>query len=218
MAAAVSSLSVRAAAGTGGVAYTWYLASELGPGEVWSGRAQLTAGSEGWQQVARHRRDLHLDPVRRRDGRRRWGTAGAATIAAFTAEHGDGPGYVLTGFGCDGRTFGVDAIRPGCRVVTTYDLEGWPVSTTIAANRRAGDPGQTVTLTGRSVDAANQSIGAALVLQARPRGAAGFRTRGRDRRGRCRRHRDRHGHARADDGVPLVLRRAPATPTSTSRR
>ncbi len=176
IASAVSSLSVRAAAGTGGVAYTWYLAPDMGPGEVWSGRAQLTAGSEGWQQVDATvatytwtRYDAATGAV--------LGDGGAATIDAFTAEHGDGPGYVLTGFGCDGRTFGVDAIRTGVPgSVTTYDLEGWSVSTSIAANHRQVTTGQTVTLTGRSVDAANQSMGAVLELQARPQGAAGFRT------------------------------------------
>jgi hypothetical protein len=176
IASAVSSLSVRAAAGSGGVAYTWYLAPEMGPGEVWSGRADLTAGSEGWQQVDATdatftwtRYDAATGAVLE-DG-------GAATIEAFTAEHGDGPGYVLTGFGCDGRTFGVDAIRTGVPgSITTYDLEGWVVSTSIAASRPEVPAGESVTLTGRSVDAASQPMGAVLELQARPRGAAEFTT------------------------------------------
>ncbi len=171
---AVSSLSVRAAAGSDGVAHTWYLAPDMGPGEVWSGRADLATGVDGWQQVDATgatytwtRYDAATGAALE-DG-------GAATIDAFTAEHGDGPGYVLTGFGCDGRTFGVDAIRAGLPgSVTTYDLEGWSVSTTIAANRRQVTTGQSVTLTGRSVDAAGQPMSAVVELQARPRGAADF--------------------------------------------
>jgi hypothetical protein len=176
IASAVSSLSVRATAGTAGVAYTWYLAPDMGPGEVWSGRADLTAGSEGWQQVDATgatytwtRYDAATGGVLE-DG-------GAATIDAFTSEHGDGPGYLLTGFGCDGRTFGVDAIRAGLPgSVTTYDLEGWSVSTSIAADRQEVTTGQSVTLTGRSVDASGAPMGAVLELQARPKGAREFTT------------------------------------------
>jgi hypothetical protein len=175
IASAVSTLSVRAAAGTGGVAYTWYLAPDMAPGEVWSGRADLTTG-EGWQHVDATgasytwtRYDAATGAV--------LGDGGSATIDAFTAEHGDGPGYVLTGFGCDGRTFGVDAIRTGLPgSVTTYDLEGWTVGTSIAADHRTVTTGQSVTLTGRSVDGAGRSMGAVLELQARPKGASGFTT------------------------------------------
>ena len=45
----------------------------------------------------------------------------AATPAEFVAAHGDGPGYVVTGFGCDGRAFNVDAVRG---VGQTWDFEG----------------------------------------------------------------------------------------------
>jgi hypothetical protein len=176
IASAVSSLSVRATAGTSGVAYTWYLAPDMGPGEVWSGRADLTAGSEGWQQVDATgatytwtRYDAATGGVLE-DG-------GAATIGGFTSDHGDGPGYLLTGFGCDGRTFGVDAIRAGLPgSVTTYDLEGWSVSTSIAADRQDVTTGQSVTLTGRSVDASGAPMGAVLELQARPKGDGEFTT------------------------------------------
>ena len=171
---ATSSVVVRAAAGSTGVAYVWYVAPDMLPGEVWSGRADLTAAAEGWQQLDATaasydwtRLDAATGEVRER--------AGAATVDEFAATHGDGPGYLLAGLGCDGRGFGIDAIEVGVPgSITTYDLEGWSVSTSIAASTRRVSRGGEVTLEATSVDAASKVMGSALVLEARPKGAAEF--------------------------------------------
>ncbi|MGH3346106.1 MAG: hypothetical protein ACRDO4_03915, partial [Nocardioides sp.] len=176
VASAVSTIAVRAVAGSGGVAYTWYLAPDMARGQVWSGRAVLTAASDGWQQIDATtatyewtRYDAATGAVLEQ--------AGAATIDDFTTAHGDGPGYVLTGFGCDGGTFGVDAVRTGLPgSVTTYDLDGWSVTTGITASSGRVQAGQEVTISGSTIDAYKGNVGATLALQARPRGAAEFQT------------------------------------------
>lgn len=175
VASAVSTLAVRAVAGSGGVAYTWYLAPDMAPGEVWSGRAVLTAAGDGWQQVDATSATYEWTRYDAATGAP-LEQAGAATIDDFTTAHGDGPGYVLTGFGCDGGTFGVDAIRTGLPgSVTTYDLDGWSVTTGISPTSARVKAGQEVTITGSSIGL-DRPMGATLALQARPEGAAEFQT------------------------------------------
>lgn len=172
---ATSSMAVRAAAGSSGVAYVWYVAPGLQPGEVWSGRADLTTAVDGWQEVDATATSYEWSRMEAATGAVRE-QAGAATIDAFAADHGDGPGYLLSGLGCDGRAFGIDALRVGAPgSVTTYDLEGWSVSTSISASNQQIRRGGDVTLSATSVDAASASMGAALVLEARPEGATTFR-------------------------------------------
>lgn len=173
VAAATQQFSIKAPEGGAGVAWVWYVAPGLDPGQAWAGRADLQAGP-GWQRVAPdaasyawHRVDATTGEVVE--------DAGSATIHDFTAVHGDGPGYVLGGFGCDGHGFALDALTAGDPgAVTTYDLEGIPVTTTISASAlrlQAGDP---VTLTGATVDAQQHPMGPALVLQQRPVGGPDF--------------------------------------------
>ena len=103
----------------------------------------------GWQyRRRRRRRRTPGSCCRRRHRRRVVDAGGSATIAGFTAEHGDGPGYLLAGLGCDGEEFSIDALRFGSPgAVTTYDLEGITVhdasiDPTLARPRwRAGDRG-----------------------------------------------------------------------------
>lgn len=172
---ATSAMAVRAAAGSTGVAHVWYVAPGMAPGEVWAGRADLTATTDGWQQIDAAAASYDWSRVEAATGAV-LERAGVAGIDDFTAEHGDGPGYLLAGLGCDGRAFAVDALRVGTSgAVTTYDLEGSAVSTSITASRERISRGGEVTLLATSVDAAGQPMGAALVLEARPEGAAGFR-------------------------------------------
>lgn len=175
VAEATNTMAVRAAAGSRGVAYVWYLAPDMIPGEVWSGRADLTTAADGWQQVDAAAATYTWTRLEAATGAV-LESPGAATIDTFAAEHGDGPGYVMAGLGCDGRGFGVDAIQVGAPgSVTTYDLEGWSVSTTITASRATVPSGDKVTMTARSVDAAGEAMGSALVLEARPAGSDTFR-------------------------------------------
>ena len=174
VASAVSTLAVRASAGSAGVAYVWYLAPGMAPGQVWSGRAALSAAG-GWQQVDAATATYQWTRYDAATGKVRGG-GGAATIDGFTAKHGDGPGYILAGFGCDGGTFGVDAIRTGPPgSVTTYDLDGWSVTTTIKPAKATVQAGEEVAITGSSIGL-GRPMGATLALQARPKGDAEFHT------------------------------------------
>jgi hypothetical protein len=173
VASAVSTLSVRGGeAGSTGVAYVWYVAPNTPRGHVWYGQASLSAGSR-WQQVDATAAAFTWTRYNARTGAVR-GKGGSATIDAFTAKHGDGPGYILAGFGCNGGTFGVDAIRTGLPgSVTTFDLEGWQVFTTIRASKAHVRAGEQVAITGTSWGL-GRPMRAALTLQARPEGAAEF--------------------------------------------
>lgn len=164
------SMWVRPVTGGQGVAHVWYVSTELGEGEVWSGRADLAATAGEWQQVRPAGAGFTWTRVDAATGAV-LEQAGTATVAGFTRAHGDGPGYLLAGFGCDGAKFLIDAVATGA---TTYDLEGFAVSTTIEASAPRVAPGAEVTLTGVTLDAAQQPTGAALVLQARPAGADRF--------------------------------------------
>jgi len=161
------SLWVRPVEGGVGAAHVWYVSAGLEPGEVWSGRADLTAATGQWQRVTPGTATYTwtrlvaapaevVEPL------------GTATIADFTAEHGDGPGYLLAGFGCDGAPFVLDSVTAGG---TTYDLDGIPVATTIEASGSQAAPGAEVTLTGRTLDDVQRVTAAPLVLEERPAGA-----------------------------------------------
>ncbi|QBR91331.1 hypothetical protein [Nocardioides euryhalodurans] len=165
---------VRPVSGGQGVAHVWYVSSELEDGEVWVGRADLGATAGSWQQVEPAAATFTWTRHVAATGES-LGSEGAATVDAFTAEHGDGPGYLLSGFGCDGAGFAVDAISvgdPGS--VTTYDLEGVPVTTTIGASADRVAEGAEVVLTGSTIDSGQRATGAPLRLEARPEGAADF--------------------------------------------
>ncbi len=172
---ATHALSVRSAAGASGVAWVWYVTPGTAPGDVWAGRADLVAGAAGWQQIDAAAAAYSWTRVEAATGAVRE-TAGRATIDDFTQVHGDGPGYLLSGMGCDGDEFALDAVSVGDPgAVTAYDLEGSPVTTTAAASTRRAAGGEEVTLSGTTVGADGEAVGAALVLQARPAGAADFR-------------------------------------------
>lgn len=171
----VAGFSARADAGSTGVAYVWYVAPGLEQGQVWSGRATLRTGPS-WGFV-----DTRSAPYQWTRYEAATGAvledAGTATIAAFTETHGDGPGYLLAGFGCDGAAFQIDALKYGAPgTVTTYDLEGITVSTAIAASHEVLPPDGQVTLTGTTVDGAGARTGASLLLQAKEEGQQAFRT------------------------------------------
>ena len=169
----VAGFAARADAGGAGVAYVWYSAPDLLPGQAWAGRATLQTGA-AWQYVDAAaatytwtRYDAGSGAVVE--------DAGSASIADFTARHGDGPGYLMAGFGCDGQPFSLDALRfgsPGS--ITTYDLEGITVATTIRASHGTLPAGGEVTLSGATLDAGGVPIGSALVLESRPAGAQAF--------------------------------------------
>ena len=101
--------------------------------------------------------------------------AGEAAVTDFAALHGDGPGYLLAGLGCDGSRQVLDDVSVGVPgSVTTYDLEGADVTTTISVSATEVPQGGAVTVTGTTLDARGV-VDAPLVLQARRAGEPGFR-------------------------------------------
>ena len=162
------SVWVRPVEGGQGAAHVWYASAELGPGEVWSGRADLTATTGQWQQVRPGEATFTWTRTLAATGEV-LDRLDTATVADFTAVHGDGPGYLMAGFGCDGEPFALDGVSAGG---TTYDLDGIPVATTIEASAAQAAPGAEVTLTGRTLDVGQRTAGAPLVLVERGAGAA----------------------------------------------
>jgi hypothetical protein len=161
-----SSLSVASTSGSQGVSYVMSITSTSPPGTAWSGRAALAAEPGSWRSVSAaslayewHLLDLTtLDAV---------SPAGTATPAEFAAEHGDGAGFVVTGFGCDGQPFNLDAVQGAG---ATFDFEGTALTTTISADRARAGAGERVTITGRVTDPGGRVTGDPLVLESRAPG------------------------------------------------
>src|SRR5918994_1498705 len=99
----VAGFSARADVGSAGVAYVWYVSPGLEPGQVWAGRADLSVGPQ-WQYVDAAAAAYAWTLYDAGNGNV-IKAGGNATMADFTAEKGDGPGYLLSGLGCDGAEF-----------------------------------------------------------------------------------------------------------------
>jgi hypothetical protein len=166
-----ASVAVSASAGTTGASYIWTTAPDAASGHAWLGRAATSVPAGGWHTVdtGSLRYDWQLvDLVT--------GTAtagGTATPDEFVAAHGDGAGYVVTGFGCDGGAFNIDAVRGAGQ---TWDFEGIALSTAIAASTPQVPAGGEVVVSGHVTDAAGRVTGDPLVLQARAPGQGEWRT------------------------------------------
>ena len=163
-----ASLSVASTSGSRGVSYVMSITPSSPPGTAWSGRAALTAPVGGWTAVSAAATtydwslvDLAtLAPV---------APAGSATPAAFAAEHGDGAGFVVTGFGCDGQSFNLDAVGgAGSR----FDFEGVALSTAVTVDRARAVAGEKVSVSGRVTEAGGRVTGGPLVLESRSAGGA----------------------------------------------
>lgn len=166
VASAAAGVSVTAAGGTSGASYVWYSAPGVPQGQAWSGRAALSVPAGGWHQVeaAALRYTWTLYDLTSRQPVEQ---GGEATLAQFAAGHGDGPGYVVTGFGCDGRAFNVDAVSAGARV---FDFEGISLSTAISTSAPRVRSGQQVVVTGSVRDPGGRTTGDPLQLEARTAG------------------------------------------------
>lgn len=159
-----ASVSVAATGGAAGVAQVLAVTPASPPGTAWSGRADLAVAPGAWSDVAASTLTYDWSLVDLASGAT-VSAAGTATPAAFAADHGDGAGFVVTGFGCDGRAFNIDAVRSGA---TGFDFEGTALSTSAAlAGPRQGDE---VTLTGRVTDPGGRLTGDPLVLERRTPG------------------------------------------------
>jgi hypothetical protein len=158
-----ASVAATAAAGTTGVSYVWTITPDTLPGTAWSGRADTAVPAGGWQDV--RPADLtYTWSLVDLGTRQPVADGGRATPAEFAAAHGDGHGYVVTGLGCDGSAFNIDAVRSGG---TTWDFEGITLSTAIGGGAASARPGDKVTITGTVRDATGRVTGDPLVLEAR---------------------------------------------------
>jgi hypothetical protein len=158
-----ASLSVAATGGSQGVSYVVAVTPDSPAGTAWAGRAAVSVPAGGWSQVsaASLTYDWTLVDLA---SRRAVSDAGSGTPAAFAAQHGDGPGFVVTGFGCDSRPFNLDAVRSGG---STFDFEGLSLTTTIGTAVKQVAAGGEVTLTGRVTDGNGRVTGDPLVLESR---------------------------------------------------
>ncbi|NYE37987.1 hypothetical protein F4692_003132 [Nocardioides cavernae] len=161
--------SVSVAATGGGRGVSWILAvTQASPvGTAWRGRATVSVPAGSWQQVSASELTYTWTLVDLATGAA-LDAAGTATPAAFAAEHGDGAGFVVTGLGCDGKAFNLDAVRSSG---TTLDFEGVTLTSTIAAGRQQVAVGDEVEITGRVTDGAGRLTGDSLVLEQRVPGA-----------------------------------------------
>ncbi len=163
LAAFDSSVSVASTSGSQGVSYVMSITADNLPGTAWRGRAALAAPAGSWTTVSTAATSYDwtlvdlatLSPL---------GEPQTATTAAFAAEHGDGAGFAVTGFGCDGSPFNLDAISGSG---STFDFEGTDLATSVDVDRQAVDAGQQVTLTGRVTDPGGRTTGDPLVLESR---------------------------------------------------
>ncbi len=168
LAAVDSTVAVASTSGSQGVSYVMAITPDNAPGTAWRGRATLSAPAGSWTTVSTAATtydwtlvDLAtLSPL---------GSPETATTADLAAEHGDGPGFVVTGFGCDGRPFNLDAVRGSG---STFDFEGTTLATGVAVDRTAVDAGGSVTLTGRVTESGGRVTGDPLVLESRRPGGA----------------------------------------------
>jgi hypothetical protein len=171
LAAAGASVAVTASAGTSGASYIWTTAPDAPPGHAWLGRAAVSVRAGGWQVVDTAGLRYGWQLVDLVTGSATPGAA--ATPAEFVAAHGDGAGYVVTGFGCDGHAFNIDAVRGTGQ---TWDFEGIALDTAIATSAPQVAAGHDVVVSGHVTDAAGRVTGDPLVLQARTPGQGEWRS------------------------------------------
>lgn len=171
LAGADASVAVTATAGTSGASYIWISAPDAPAGHAWLGRASVSVPGGGWHTVATDTLRYDWQLVDLATGASTQGAA--ATPAEFVDAHGDGTGYVVTGFGCDGHAFNIDAVRGAGQ---SWDFEGITLDTAITASAPQVPAGQDVVVSGHVTDAVGRVTGDPVVLQARTPGQGDWRT------------------------------------------
>lgn len=163
-----ASVSVASTGGTRGVSYVMAVTPDSPPGTVWSGRADLDVAAGSWSRVAASSLTYDWTLVDLTT-RAPLAQEGPATTGELAARHGDGPGFVVTGFGCDGRAFNLDAVTASG---STLDFEGVALTTTVGVDREQVPAGESVTVTGRVTEVGGRATGDTLVLESRSPGGA----------------------------------------------
>lgn len=166
LAALGAGVDVRAESGTTGASYIWVTALDAPAGHAWRGRAPLTVPPATWQHIDTATVPHEWQLVDLTTGMAMAVESG--TPADFARRHGDGAGYVVTGFGCDGQAFNVDAVTGNGRV---WDFEGLAVTTSIVPSARQLVAGDRLEVAGSVTDPRGRVMGDPLVLQSRIPGA-----------------------------------------------
>jgi hypothetical protein len=157
-----AAVEVRSESGTTGASFIWVTSLDAPAGHAWRGRASLSVAPATWQRV-----DTATVPHEWQLVDLTTGLSVAvetSTPADFVAVHGDGAGFVVTGFGCDGNAFNVDAVRGTGHV---WDFEGLTLATSITTSAPQVASGEQVTVAGSVTDGRGRVTGDPLVLQSR---------------------------------------------------
>lgn len=177
MATTVAGLQYDADPGAQGVAYAGFQRKDADGYQLWIGRAPVVSGG-GWQPVDATSLTYTWAEFDMQTSQPTGETAAApATVADFAAANGgDGAGFYMVGFGCDGSPFRMDGWRVGAPgSTTTYDLEGFTTQLTMRGSAHRIDAGESVTLNGSVRDGADRRlVRGTMILEAKPVGAASF--------------------------------------------
>ena len=173
----VAGLEVFARAGAQGVAYAGFQEPDAEGYDLWVGRAPLTSAG-GWQPLDATALSYTWTQFDMRTGRPTGEVAEEpATVPDFADDHGgDGAGFYMLGFGCDGSPFYMDGWQVGAPgSVTTYDLEALTTHPRINGSARTIEEGEEVTIDGSVRDGQGRRLRAGtMILEAKPVGAASF--------------------------------------------
>ena len=173
----VAGLQYYSRAGAQGVAYAGFQRQDADGYELWVGRAELVSGG-GWQPVDATSLTYTWAEFDMLTSQPTGATATApATVADFAEDNGgDGAGFYMVGFGCDGSPFYMDGWRVGAPgSTTTYDLEGFTTHLSMNGSARSVARGDSVTLEGSVRDGAGKRlVRGTMILEAKPVGAASF--------------------------------------------
>jgi hypothetical protein len=169
-------LQVYARPGAQGVAYAGYQSPDADGYLLWIGRASLSA-TGSWQQIDATALSYTWAEYDMQTGAATGKTAGTATVASFAAANGgDGAGFYMVGFGCDGVPFYMDAWRVGAPgTTTTYDLEALTSHLTMNGSTHSIDPGGEVTISGSVRDGTGRRlVRGTMILEAKAVGTSSF--------------------------------------------
>jgi hypothetical protein len=185
-------LTAYAEQGTTGVVWAGYQEpADRHTGRVWFGRAEVVVPPGQWTRIEAtdltyswSKWDMYAQaPVA--DGVDGGADEAAeepvpdGTLADMVLRHrGDGAGFVMTGLGCDGNEFAIDALRlHTAGTATTYDIEGLATSVTMPPPPvRRAEAGQPVELRGTLVDSTGAPLsGVTMRLESRAVSATGWK-------------------------------------------
>jgi hypothetical protein len=173
----VASLQVYSPTGAQGVAYAGFQRPDAGGTyDLWIGRAPVSA-TGSWQRVDATSLSYTWAEFDMRTGQPTGESAAPATVKAFaSANGGDGAGFYMVGFGCDGSPFYMDGWRIGAPgAITTYDLEALTTHLTIGGSATSIEAGDEVRINGSVRDGRDRRlVRGTMILEAKPVGAPGF--------------------------------------------